>query len=448
MCDVDGRGAGSDDGARDGHGGAAATLDGDGPGCDGAGRVTACRSCGGTQLAPVLDLGRTPPANSLLTPAQLGDPEPTFPLAVLFCTGCSLVQLSHSIPPEAMFSDYLYLSSYADTVSENAERIVARVLAEGRLTADSLAVEIASNDGYLLRHYVEAGVPVLGIDPAASIAAVAEERGVPTLVAFFGDELAERLRAEGRRADVLHANNVMAHVPDINGFVGGMARLLADDGVAILESPYLGDLVERLEFDTIYHEHVFYYSLSALDALLERHGLEVHDIERIPIHGGTLRVFAGHAGAHPTTPAVAALRAAEAEAGMATIDYYHDFAGQVRALVDELRELLAGLKAGGARIAAYGAAAKGATLLNFAGIGTETIDFVVDRNPHKQGRCMPGVHIPVSPPERLLEERPDYLLLLAWNFADEISRQQAEYVAGGGRFVVPVPAPRVLEPTR
>jgi SAM-dependent methyltransferase len=354
------------------------------------------------------------------------------------------VQLTHTIPPEAMFSDYLYFSSYADAVADNAALIVKRVLAERHLGPDSLAVEVASNDGYLLRHYVEAGVPVLGIDPARSIAEVAEQRGVPTLVAFFGQEVADRLRGDGVRADVLHANNVMAHVPDINGFVGGISRLLADDGVAVLESPYLGDLIEQLEFDTIYHEHVFYYSLSALEALLGRHGLEVHDLERIPIHGGTLRLFAGHVGSQPISAAVEALRASERASGMATIDHYRDFTGRVDALTHRLRDLLSSLKADGARIAAYGAAAKGATLLNFTGIGTETIDFVVDRNPHKQGRFMPGVRIPVSPPERLLEERPDHLLLLAWNFAEEIARQQTEYRAAGGRLIVPVPEPRIL----
>ena len=409
--------------------------------------LTACRSCGHDDVVPVLDLGRTPLANSLLTPEQLGRPEPTYPLAIAFCTGCSLVQLTHAIPPEAMFSDYLYLSSYSDTVADNAEDIVRRVLAERPLGPDHLAVEVASNDGYLLRHYVAAGVPVLGIDPAASIAAVAESRGVPTLVSYFGIDLARQLRDEGRRADVLHANNVMAHVPDINGFIAGIAHLLADDGVAILESPYLGDLVEHLEFDTIYHEHVFYYSLTAIDALLGRHGLEVQDCERIPIHGGTLRLFAGHAGARPTSPAVAELRAAEATAGMATLAYYTGFAARVGELAGQLRALLSSLKEEGARIAGYGAAAKGATLLNVAGVGTETLDFVVDRNPHKQGRYMPGVHIPVSAPERLLEERPEYLLLLAWNFAPEITRQQTEYQAGGGRFIVPAPRPQIVEQT-
>ena len=407
-------------------------------------RVTACRSCAHTDLAPVLDLGETPPANSLLRGADLQAPEPTFPLAVVFCTRCSLVQLTHVVPPEAMFLDYLYISSYADAVVDNAAAISARMLDELDLGPDSLAVEIASNDGYLLRHYVDAGVPALGIDPAASIAALAEARGVPTVVDFFGIDLAERLRADGRRADVLHANNVMAHVPDINGFVAGMAHLLAEDGVAVLESPYLGDLVERLEFDTIYHEHVFYYSLSALEVLLGRHGLQVHDLEHIPIHGGTLRLFAGHVGRRTPSPAVAALRTEEAASGMATVDHYRGFAARVNDLAAALRDLLAGLRRDGARIAAYGAAAKGATLLNFAGVGADTIEFVVDRNPSKQGLYMPGVHIPVVAPAHLQESRPDYLLLLAWNFADEIIRQQPEHRAGGGRFIVPVPWPQIL----
>ena len=404
-----------------------------------------CRSCGSSRLDPVLSLGSTPLANSLLDDDTLTRPEARYPLDLVFCPACTLVQITLSVPPEEMFEEYAYFSSFADTVVENARVISTRLVAERSLGPDDLAMEIASNDGYLLRNYVEAGVPVLGVDPARNIASVAEENGVPTVCEFFGTAVAARLRAEGRRASVLHANNVLAHVPDVNGVVEGIATILADDGVAVIETPYVRDLVDELEFDTIYHEHLFYYSAHALVALFERAGLEIVDVEHLPIHGGSLRVFVAHAGATPPTAAVADLLAAERDAGMLTIGYYRDFAARVDRLCERLRGLLADLKGGGHTIAGYGAAAKGATLCNYAGIGPETIDFVVDRNVHKQGRYMPGVRLPIVDPAALLDRRPDYLLLLAWNFADEIIGQQQEYAAGGGRFLVPVPEPRVVD---
>jgi SAM-dependent methyltransferase len=304
-------------------------------------------------------------------------------------------------------------------------------------------MEIASNDGYLLQYYVEAGVPVLGIEPARNIAPAAEARGVTTVCAFFGASLAEELRAAGRRADVVHANNVLAHVPDLNGVLGGMARLLAPGGVAVVETPYVRDLVERLEFDTIYHEHLSYYSLTSLERAFRRNGLSVVGVERLPIHGGSLRVFA-EAGDAPPAGVVASLLAEEQDLGMDRLAYFHGFAGRVEDLRRKLRDLLAGLKSRGHRVAAYGAAAKGAVLLNACGIGAETLDFVADRSQYKQGRFMPGVHLPVVAPERLLHDRPDEVLLLAWNFADEILEQQAAYRAQGGRFVIPVPKPRIV----
>jgi hypothetical protein len=406
--------------------------------------AVSCRSCGSSSLEPVLSLGSTPLANSLLTDAALDRDEPRYPLDLVFCSACTLVQITLSVPPEDMFEEYAYFSSFADTVVDNAREISTRLVRERNLGSDDLALEIASNDGYLLKNYVAAGVPVLGIDPARNIATVAEEHGVPTLCDFFGREVAQQLRDEGRRASVLHANNVLAHVPDVNGVVVGIATVLADDGVAVIETPYVRDMVDELEFDTIYHEHLFYYSAHALRALFERNGLTIVDVEHLPIHGGTLRVFAAPT-AHATPgPAVADLLAAERDAGMTEIGYYQDFAANVERLTEQLRALLGSLKTGGASIAAYGAAAKGATLLNYAGIGTETIDFVADRNVHKQGRYMPGVHLPIVDPAELLVRNPDYLLLLAWNFADEIVVQQAEYAARGGRFIVPVPEPRVV----
>ena len=312
------------------------------------------------------------------------------------------------------------------------------------LGPQSLVMEVASNDGYLLQHYAKAGIPVLGIDPAENVVPEAEARGVPTIAAFFGDRMAEQLHREGRRADVLHANNVIAHVPDVNGVLRGISLVLAEDGVAIIETPYVRDLVDKLEFDTIYHEHLFYYSLTSIRTLLGRHGLDVVDVERIPIHGGSLRVYTVPRGSTPVMPSVARLLAEEDDLGMSGVDYFAGFANRVTNLCRSLVDLIDGLKAQGARIAAYGAAAKGTVLLNAAGVDGSTLDFVADRNPHKQGRYMPGVHLPVVPPEAIAEAMPDYLLLLAWNFADEVMKQQSDYAARGGRFIVPVPEPVIV----
>ncbi len=374
----------------------------------------------------------------------MGGVEQRYPLELAFCAGCALAQITVSIPPEELFTDYPYFSSYADAVTSNAETLAYRVMDRRGLGPDSLVMEVASNDGYLLRHYVEAGVPVLGIDPARNMASDAEASGVTTLTAFFGHDVAEQLRREGRRADVLHANNVLAHVPDINGVISGISRVLADDGVAIVETPYVRDLVDKLEFDTIYHEHLFYYSLTSFRPLLERHGLEVVDVERLPIHGGTLRVYAARSGATSVASSVEDLLAEERELGMSEIGYFEGFAARVTELCGKLVDLLDRLAADGARLAAYGAAAKGTVLLNAAGVDARRIEFVADKNPHKQGYSMPGVHIPVVAPEVITDRMPDYLLILAWNFADEVMRQQSDYAARGGRFIVPVPEPTIV----
>ena len=404
-----------------------------------------CRSCERGDLRPILSLGRTPLANALLTAEQLREPEATFPLDLVFCPACALVQITETVPPEVLFREYAYLSSFSDTVVQNAEGIVRRLIGLEGLGSESLAVEIASNDGYLLQHYHHKGIPVLGIEPAANIARVArDERGIPTVCEFFGAQLAAELVAGGRAADVVHGNNVLAHVADLNGVVRGIATVLKPRGVAVIEVPYVKDLIDHCEFDTIYHEHLCYFSLTALDRLFRRHGLVIRDVERIPIHGGTLRIFASRAEWAIPGEAVTSLLAEEAAWGVDREEFYRGFGAKVERLRASLLELLGGLKAQGRRIAAYGASAKGSTLLNFFGIGADTLEFVVDRSTVKQGRYTPGTHLPILAPERVLELRPDYLLLLTWNFADEILAQQQAFRDQGGRFIIPIPECRVV----
>lgn len=411
----------------------------------GVGSLPPCRSCGGEGLRPFLDLGQTPLADALVHPDQADQPEARFPLEVAFCPDCTLVQILHEVPPQQLFVDnYLYFSSFSDAVMRHSRQHAEALIERRGLGADSLVVEVASNDGYLLRSFVEHGVPVLGIDPAPDQAAAAEAAGVPTLAAFFGPELARRLR-DRRPADVIIANNVMAHVPDLNGFVEGIATLLDEDGVATIENPWVRHLVDHGEFDTIYHEHFCYFSCTAVDTLMARHGLSLNHVEEFPsLHGGTLRWTVGHR-REPSDTVLRYLAEEEAR-GLTRFDYYRDFGLQVERIKVELLELLRDLKAGGATIAAYGAAAKGATLLNYVGIGPELIDEVVDRNVHKQGLLMPGVHLPITDPSRLVEGAPSHVLLLAWNFAEEVMGQQAEYGRRGGQWILPIPRPRVVVP--
>jgi SAM-dependent methyltransferase len=402
-----------------------------------------CRGCGAERLDIVLDLGRTPLANELVNAATAASEQKTYELELAFCRSCALVQLTEVVPPEVLFSEYPYFSSFSDTMVDHARALVERLVASRGLGPESLVLEVASNDGYLLQHYVEKGIPVLGIEPAANVAAVAIERGVDTLVAFFGEEVSRRLASDGLVADVVHANNVFAHVPDVNGFLSGIRAVTKPAGVAVIEVPYIRDMVDRCEFDTIYHEHLYYYSATSVDRLVRRHGLTLVDVERLPIHGGSLRLTVAHAGA-PPSPRVAALLSEEDRLGMAAATYYESFGRHVQELQATLRNLLSGLKRQNKRIAAYGASAKGSTLLNTSGIGAETIDFVVDRSTVKQGRFTPGTGLEIRSPEALEREQPDYVLLLTWNFADEILAQQEAYRASGGRFIVPVPTPVIV----
>ena len=393
---------------------------------------------------PVLDLGRVPLANALLTAQQLQEPEDRFPLELYFCPQCALVQIAETVPPARLFRDYAYASSFSDTMVEHARGLVATLIGRRGLGPASLVIEVASSDGYLLQFYKQRGIPVLGIEPAANIAELAiATKGIPTLVEFFDEELARRLAAEGRLADVIHAHNVFAHVPDPNRFVGGVKQLLKPDGVAVVEAPYVRDLIAKLEFDTIYHEHFSYYSLSAVEALCRRHGLMISDVELVPIHGGSLRLFMAHAGS-PASARVGELLAKEKSEGLLSFDYYRDFGDRVSRLKQQLLALLHQLQEQGHRIAAYGASAKGSTLMNAFGIDRRLVEFVVDRSHLKQGRYTPGNHLPILPPEALLERRPDYVLLLTWNFAAEILAQQAEFRRGGGKFIVPVPEVTVI----
>jgi SAM-dependent methyltransferase len=405
--------------------------------------LTACRSCGAAPLTPFLSLGEMPLTAAFVREDQLGESEPRYPLTVAFCEGCALVQTLETVSPETIFGrDYPYYSSFSDALLDHSRDHALSLMESRALGPDSLVIELASNDGYLLRNFVENGIPVLGIDPADGPARAAEEAGVPTLREFFGADLARRLRDEGKVADVIIANNVLAHVPDLNGFVEGIGILLADDGSAVIEAPYVRDLVESCEFDTIYHEHLCYFSVTALDALFSRHGLHLNAIHHLPIHGGSLRVSVGHRDDRDAS--VSEYLASEKAAGMTGFAYYRDFAERVNGVRDGLLELLDEARDADKRVAAYGAAAKGCVLLNFAGVGADRIDFVADRNVHKQGMYMPGVRIPVRAPEDLLSEMPDYVLLLAWNFKDEIMSQQGEYARRGGKFIVPIPTPEVV----
>lgn len=395
-----------------------------------------CRSCGTTNGTLVIDLGTQPLANNLLRAEDLGQPEPAFPLAVFVCPSCWLLQLTETVPPVRLFSEYLYFSSFSDAMVRHAREAAERYIAEFHLGPSSRVIEIASNDGYLLQNFQRARVPCLGIEPAANIARVAREKGIETRVEFFNRSLGEALAAEGRQADLILGNNVFAHVPDINGFVSGLKAVLKPGGRCVLEFPYALDLIEHAEFDTVYHEHVFYFALTPLLPLFERHGLQVTRVERLAIHGGSLRLFGGHRGA-PVHPSVETLLKEERARRVNDPGGYAACAGHFQNLMEALHARLTGLKSQGCRLAAYGASAKGSTLLNYGRLGRETLDFVADRSPHKQGLFTPGTHLPIVGPEQLRARQPDHTLLLTWNFAREILEQQQEYIRRGGKFIFP-----------
>jgi hypothetical protein len=407
-----------------------------------------CRFCSRPLEHVFVDLGESPLSNAFVDPSEEIDREPVFPLTVYVCDRCFLVQLPEHESADAIFSDdYVYFSSFSDSWLEHCRRYVEEMIRRFDLGPESQVIELASNDGYLLQYFAGRGVPVLGIEPAANVAAAAREKGIPTMVRFFGRDAAEELLARGTRADLLLGNNVLAHVPDLHDFVGGMKIALDQNGVITMEFPHLLRLIEENQFDTIYHEHYSYLSFGTVREIFAAHQLSMFDVEEIPTHGGSLRIFAQHdEERRQVSHRVPALLAREEAAGLRSLATYLDFGDSVRRTRRDLLEFLAAAKAEGRAIAAYGAASKGNTLLNYCGVGPESVEYVVDRNPAKQGKLLPGSRIPVHPPERIFETRPDYILILPWNIKEEILEQMAAVREWGARFVVAIPRVEVLDP--
>jgi hypothetical protein len=400
-----------------------------------------CLNCSAPLSHTFVDLGTSPLCESYLSAEQLEGPEPFYPLKVLLCTECLLVQLPAYVSGEHIFSEYAYFSSFSDSYLSHAAKNVSAIVERFGLTLNSFVVEVASNDGYLLRNFVGRQIPCLGIEPAANVARAAENRGIPTLVKFFGEQTAKHVVKEFRTADVLIANNVAAHVPDLHDFIRGIKTLIAANGVAVIEIQYLLRLIERNQFDTIYHEHFCYYTLTSLSRVLASEGLTVFDAEEIATHGGSLRVYAKHAenAARAIEPRVEAMLANERDAGLTTVDGHDGFAESVTEVKRALLEFLIAAKRAGKTVAGYGAPGKGNTLLNYCGIRQDFIDFTVDRNPYKHGKFLPGTRIPIFAPEKIAEAKPDYVLILPWNIREEIANQLAYIRDWGAKFVVPIP---------
>ena len=406
--------------------------------------MLSCRFCGHPLTHLFADLGMSPLSNAYIRPQQLRSMEAFYPLTAYVCDDCFLVQVPEVEKPERIFSDYAYFASYSDTWLAHARAYCAAMRERLGLGSRSQVIEIASNDGYLLQYFHEAGIPALGIEPAANVAAVARQKGIETLVKFFGVATATELAAAGRRADLLLGNNVLAHVPDINDFVAGLAVAVKPGGTITMEFSHLMQLMRGNQFDTIYHEHFSYLSLLAVRRIFARHGLDIVDVDELPTHGGSLRIYARHVGESPRSPRVEVLERREREFGLDRLETYARFVGQVRQTKRALLDFLLRAKEEGKSIVGYGAPAKGNTLLNYCGVRTDFLDYTVDRSPHKQGLFLPGTRIPIHAPEKIAETRPDYVLILPWNIREEIIEQMAHIRSWGGRFVVPIPRLEVI----